>query len=144
MRFDGIRVISNGNKYKFEFVYPKTNLLIKLLFMMDKTNQIEKSMIGDGAFVYVPDNRQSFVDAINDVKISDELNDIKINRYYLRLLMRNDKNELEQISVPMTFSELIRLASKKYKLPDYQINRFTHTCGLNRNKQIEENELKLI
>lgn len=131
MTFDRIRVISKGNKHSIEFIFSRSNLLIRLIYQ--KTGSLNKSVVNDGKLAYTPKDEQDFINCIAKLSINKELNDYLIEKYYTKSLSKDDIAP----SLLISLSQLIKIASKKYNIPEYQINRLTAICSAKRDELVK-------
>lgn len=121
MKFNRIRVITKGNQNLIEFLYPSNNLLVKLRFKLLKNKNLQLSKVNDGSLAFVPKNANEFVEAINDVRINEQLG-LDVEKYLYKDILEatNAHPRFKIISV----NEIIDIAAKTYNVPDYKFNRF--------------------
>ena len=89
------------------------------MLKLNKTDPIAKSVVGDDSIAYIPDDYQGFANALG--KINN--NDLIVEKYYAR----NLNKPVQNVEI-LTLDQLINIAIKKYKVPEFLINRFTNVC----------------
>ena len=134
MTFDRVRVISKGNKYSIEFIFSAPKLIVRLRYR--NTNAVRNSAVGDGKLAYLPHDEQDFIGCMKALQINPKLGDYLIEKYFARYISRG---ELEATADHIiSFNQLIEIATKKYKVPEYKINRLTSICSTHRDELINK------
>ena len=134
MRYEEVRVIRKGGKFRIEFVYPNHNLIARLIHKLSKNSELKYSLLGDKSIVFTPNTDVEFVRAINHLNIDKHILDNRINMYHLSDI--NSSNN-EPNSARLTTHQLIDIAIKKYNVPDIKAHSFTTACMYQRYIQFD-------